>query len=237
MDTNALSIADLARLLKVIADETRLRILGAVAGQPLTGKELAERLALTAPTISHHMRKLTDAGIVVAESDAQRQIYSLNADLLLASRRTPVDGAQVDSRPNEEPLDEEATFRAKVVRDFFDGERLKSVPAQRKRRVIVLQHLMERFDPSRPYTEREVNDLLRPAHDDVATLRRELVDYGFMQRDRGIYQVTRGVPVRSVQVRQEITDDEAAWFRSLLANAIRVESADRASDGIQRDSE
>ncbi len=227
MNTNVPSVADLARLLKVIADETRLRILGAIAGQPLSGKEIAERLSLTPPTISHHMRKLTDAGIVVAESDAQRQMYRLNAELLLATRRTPMNASQVEPGPNGEHLDEKATFRAKVVRDFFDGEKLKSVPAQRKRRVIVLQHLMNRFNPEQSYTEREVNDLLRPAHEDVATLRRELVDYGFMQRDHGIYQMTRGAPERSVQVRQEITGDESEWFRSLLENAIRVESGDR----------
>lgn len=218
------NVADLARLLKVIADETRLRILGAVAERPLTGKDLAERLDLTPPTISHHMRKLTEAGIVTAESDAQRQIYRLNTDLLLASRRTAI-GARDATAPA--PGNEEEAIRRKVISDFFDGERLKNIPAQRKRRVIVLQHLVTRFDPNRTYTEREINDLLRPAHDDVATLRRELVDYGFMQRDRGIYQVTRGAPARSAQVRQEITGDEASWFRSLLENAIEIGSTDR----------
>lgn len=221
------SIADLAWLLKVIADETRLRILGAIAERPLTGKELAARLSLTPPTISHHMRKLTEAGVVVAESDAQKQIYSLNTDLLLASRRAPLNEDAALTQPEGEGIDADDAFRAKTIRDFFDGERLKTIPAQRKRRVIILQHLVERLDPDRTYTEREVNDLLRPAHDDVATLRRELMDYGFMQRDRGIYQVTRGAPARSVQVSHEITDDESAWFRALLANAIRVESSDR----------
>lgn len=221
------TIADLARMLKVIADETRLRILGAIAERPLTGKDLADRLSLTPPTISHHMRKLTDAGIVVAESDAQKQIYSLNTNLLMASRRIPVGGTRPKAEPTDATLNGADAFRANVIRDFFDGERLKSIPAQRKRRVIVLQRLVERFDPAQTYTEREVNDLLRPAHDDVATLRRELVDYGFMQRDRGIYQVTRGAPIRSAQVQQEITGDETEWFRALLVNAIRVESADR----------
>lgn len=227
MDTHPPTIADLARLLKVIADETRLRILGAIAERPLTGKELAARLSLKPPTISHHMRKLTDAGVVVAESDAQRQIYSLNTDLLLASRRAPLDETTAIAQRDGDGIDAADAFRVKTIRDFFDGGRLKTIPAQRKRRVIVLQHLVERFDPDQTYAEREVNDLLRPTHDDVATLRRELVDYGFMQRDRGIYQVTRGAPERSVQVRQEITGDELEWFRALLANAIRVESSDR----------
>lgn len=227
METTSPTIADLARLLKVIADETRLRILGAIAERPLTGKELAARLSLTPPTISHHMRKLTAAGVVVAESDAQRQIYSLNTDLLLATRRAPLNESTAIAQLEVAGVDDDDAFRAKTIRDFFDGERLKTIPAQRKRRVIILQHLVERFNPNQTYTEREVNDRLRSAHDDIAMLRRELVNYGFMQRDRGIYQVTRGAPVRNLQVRQEITGDESAWFRALLANAIRVESAER----------
>jgi biotin operon repressor len=217
------SVVELAHLLKVIADETRLRILGAVSAQPMTGKEIAERLDLTPPTISHHMRKLTDAGIVVATSDAQRQWYRLNTDLLNATRRAPIGDPLPQSPAPEDATDPDAQFRAKVIRDFFDGERLKTIPSQRKRRVIVLQQLLERFAVDRVYTEREVNDLLRPAHDDVATLRRELVDYGFMLRDRGIYQVTRAAPERSANVAQELVGDESSWLQSLLNRAITLE--------------
>jgi DNA-binding HxlR family transcriptional regulator len=221
------SVADLARLLKVIADETRLRILGAIAEEPLTGKDLADRLGLTPPTISHHMRKLSEAGIVVSVSDAQRQWYRVNTDLLSASRRVAI--AEHDTVParETEPADEEARFRAKVLRDFFVDERLKEIPAQRKRRVIVLQHLLERFEPAREYCEREVNDLLRPAHADFATLRRELVDYGFMDRDRGTYRVAKRAPPRSRNVAQEITGDEHGWLRSLLEQATAIEPRTR----------
>jgi biotin operon repressor len=219
MPTTPTSTRDLAMLLKVIADETRLRILGAIADEPLTGKDLAERLNLTPPTISHHMRKLVEAGIVIATSDAQRQWYRLNGDLLLASKRVDLD-SRGESPP--EVGDDEAEFRQKVLRDFMVDGRLKSIPAQRKRRVVVLQHLTVMFDPNRSYSEREVNDLLKPVHPDFATLRRELVDYGFMTRERGIYQVTRGAPARSRQVRQEITGDENAWLRTLLARATNV---------------
>ncbi len=110
--------------------------------------------------------------------------------------------------------------RAKVVRNFFDGPRLKKIPRARKKRVIVLQHLLGRFDPKQSYPEKEVNDLLRDAHEDVATLRRELVDYGYLTRNDGIYQVSETTPERSVQVAQEIVGDERAWFRALMSNAI-----------------
>ncbi len=219
---------ELAVLLKVIADETRLRILGSLAAAPRTGKDLATALDLTPPTISHHMRKLTEAGIVVATSEAQRQWYRLNTDFLLETRRVPL---TPPSDPPSDPKDEDERFRAKVLRDFFVGERLKEIPAQRKRRVIVLQHIVERFEPDRSYAEREVNDLLRPAHDDVATLRRELVDYGFLQRDRGIYQVTRGAPHRSANVRQEFVGDENAWFRGLLSRVTDAATIDEHDPG------
>jgi hypothetical protein len=119
--------------------------------------------------------------------------------------------------------DADTVFRAKVLRDFFDGERLKEIPAQRKRRVIVLQHVLKRFDPNRNYREPEVNEILRKVHDDFATMRRELVDYGYMTRDRGVYQVTRGAPERSKQVQQEITGNEMDWFRTLLSSATRID--------------
>lgn len=205
------SLAERVSLLKVIADETRLRILGLLSERDHTGKELAGRLALTPPTVSHHMRKLTDAGIVTSTTDAQRHIYALNTALLRDVRKTdtspPTDAPKLDARE-------------KTLRNFFDGERLKTIPAQRKQRVIVLQKLLERFEPGRTYPEREVNDLLRPAHDDVATLRRELVDYGFMVRDKGIYEVAESLPPRTPQIAQEITGDEHAWLSSLLRASI-----------------
>lgn len=216
-------VAGMARLLKTIADETRLRILGLLAERPRTGKDLASALDLSAPTISHHMRKLTKSEIVLADADAQRQWYRLNTSLLDESRRVPLGEPSPDI---DVTSTDDERFRRKVVRDFFDGERLKSIPAQRKRRVIVLQHLIERFDPARIYSEREVNDMLRSAHDDVATLRRELVDYGYFLRDRGIYQVTRGAPKRDATMAQEIPGDERAWLKRLLSEVVTNAAAD-----------
>ena len=212
MDNDVRDLKHHVALLKVIADETRLRILGLLSERDHTGKELAEKVGLTPPTVSHHMRKLNDAGIVIATADAQRVIYSLNTTLL---KRVGQDHASVTSQP--------ATTgeREKTLRNFFDGDRLKSIPAKRKQRVFVLQKLLERFEPGRHYPEREVNDLLREAHEDYATLRRELVDYGFMVRDKGIYEVAESLPPRSRQVAQEITGDEREWLSSLISSTIR----------------
>ncbi len=200
-------VARLTTLYRAIADPARLRILGELAAAPRTGTELAERLALTPPTISHHMARLTAVGLVRATPDAQRRVYSLN-QAALHEAALPVAAADASTKERDD--------QERVLRAFFDGERLVSIPAQRKKRVVVLRHLVRRFEPGRDYPEREVNDLLRLAHDDVATLRRELVDYGFMTREQGIYRVAAQLPERGVVVAQETGTDEADWFAALV---------------------
>jgi hypothetical protein len=192
----------------------------------MTGKALAEKLSIGAPTISHHVAKLERTGLIRVTREGQSHYYELNRmalkNLVLGNAPDimPVSAPNVDTTEHD---DEEARDRAKVIRDFFDGQRLKQIPAQRKKRVIVLQHLAAKFDPERSYTEREVNDILTVAHDDYATLRRELVDYGFMTREHGVYQVARHLPQRSAHVAQEITGDETEWLRRLLNSPGRIE--------------
>ena len=176
--------ADAVTLLKTIADETRLKILGLVASGK-TGAELAEEPKLSAPTISHHMKRLSEVGIVTVTPDGNRRLYRLNSELL---RSVGADGAQAPA------LDD--PYQAKVVRTFFINGRLTAIPAKRRARVAVLVELLRRFEAGRDYTEPEVNDLLRPAHDDVAFLRRELVDYRYLTRSGGIYRVVDAPPAR-----------------------------------------
>ena len=206
---NTERLEDLSLLFKALADPARLRILGLLAERAHAGHEIADRLCLTPPTISHHMRRLVAARLVDVAPEAQSRIYSLRTDAIRELSGT------VLSDPGARPAGEEENA---VLRSFFDGPRLRQIPASRKKRVIVLRRLLERFSPDRSYPESEVNDLLREAHDDVATLRRELVDYGFMVRDRGIYRVATQLPTRGSTVAQEV-GNEQAWFEQLVAGA------------------
>ncbi|QFG68114.1 DUF2087 domain-containing protein [Ornithinimicrobium pratense] len=98
----------------------------------------------------------------------------------------------------------------KAVRSFFDGDRLRSIPTKRRARAAVLMYLLLRFERGRDYPEREVNEILRTAHPDISTLRRELVDYRWLRRAGGIYRVVDEVPGRSPDELQEVPADEAA---------------------------
>jgi hypothetical protein len=79
---------------------------------------------------------------------------------------------------------------ARILRSFFEDGRLTSIPAHGRKRRVVLRYLAETvFPEDREYPEKEVNQLLALRHPDVASLRRYLVDSGFMRREAGRYRL------------------------------------------------
>jgi hypothetical protein len=91
------------------------------------------------------------------------------------------------------PLNEALRSREQVLRSFLaDDGRLRSIPAKHAKRLVVLDHLAQRFEPGQRYPEAEVNRRLREAHPDVAALRRYLVEDGFLDREAGVYWRTGG---------------------------------------------
>ncbi|MGI6392381.1 MAG: DUF2087 domain-containing protein [Candidatus Izemoplasmatales bacterium] len=86
-------------------------------------------------------------------------------------------------------------FKEITAKAFVSTEPLilKFFPAKEKRKFATLITIIQAFDPSRAYHEREVNEILKPIYHDWAIIRRYLVDYGFMSRtpDGSVYQVVR----------------------------------------------
>jgi hypothetical protein len=80
-----------------------------------------------------------------------------------------------------------------VLRAYLVDGRLTRIPAQGKKRQVILRFLLERvFTEHRPYPENEVNQRLALFHADVAALRRYLYDERYVDRDHGLY--TRATP-------------------------------------------
>lgn len=78
--------------------------------------------------------------------------------------------------------------RQQVLRTFVDDAgALRTFPARRAKRLVVLAHVAEAFEPGVRYPEDQVNEMLRPFHPDVAALRRYLVDEGLLRRTPGVY--------------------------------------------------
>src|SRR6478736_9762821 len=77
----------LVTLFRALADPVRLRILGAIVEQPKTGRALSDALGLTPPTISHHIAKLTEAGLIRVTEEGTRHYYTLDEHALRAAHR------------------------------------------------------------------------------------------------------------------------------------------------------
>jgi DNA-binding MarR family transcriptional regulator len=175
----------LVRFCRALGDRNRLRIVGLLADRPRTGEDLCNLLGVRAPTVSHHLKRLMEAGLVSAVPEQYYRVYSLREDTLLETVRTLSDRQALREMGGTAPY---YGFEAKVLRDFLEEGRLKTIPRQRKKREIILRHLWRQFDPGQSYSEKDVNEILARYHEDVAFLRREMVSYGLLSRSGGEYR-------------------------------------------------
>jgi hypothetical protein len=169
--------------LKTLADQTRLRILGLLAAEKRSVEELAALLDLKPSTVSWHLARLKEIGLVEMRAQGNTHIYRMNGkglgriNKLLAApeRAITIDDIEADA------------WERKVLRDFLDDGRLREIPAYRKKRRLILRWLATQFEIGRVYPESEVNEIIQRYHTDSATLRRELVGERLMAREHGRY--------------------------------------------------
>ena len=173
-------------ILRVFADPQKVKLIGQLCGDPLPLHTLARAAGLSETETMALLPPLKEAGLLeeTFAPDGFRWRYKPSA-IFEALRETKAAAAQSDLPPGA------SAFDARVLGDFFVGGRLKTIPVQRKKREVVLRYLAGKFDPSRTYTEQEVSFLLLNYHEDYASLRREMVDTGLMERANGIYRRMR----------------------------------------------
>ncbi|MBQ1367212.1 MAG: metalloregulator ArsR/SmtB family transcription factor [Firmicutes bacterium] len=169
-------------LFKCLADKSRLQILKSLAIEDMYVERLAERLGITAPTVSFHLKKLADAGAVTSYKSQYYMMYSLNKEIfetsILEIIREKSDEADIQAQ-------RDAGYRQKVIDAFFEYGKLKAIPTQRKKERIVLEEIARAFDYDRIYTEREVNIIIADFHDDFCTIRRDMIAEGLLGREAG----------------------------------------------------
>jgi predicted transcriptional regulator len=172
---------ELVTLFKALADANRLKIIGLLAQRPYSVEELAALLDLKASTVSHHLARLVKVGLVSAQTQSYYNIYALDKSALEAMSRNLFSPAQIVTSAADVDL---GGYDRKVIADYTrrDG-RLKTIPAQRKKLDAVLRHVVKAFETGRRYSEKKVNEILGGYHEDTASLRRELVGMGLMQRE------------------------------------------------------
>ncbi|MBH9968757.1 metalloregulator ArsR/SmtB family transcription factor [[Bacillus] enclensis] len=174
---------------KTMGDPTRIKIVHLLGVGSLHVNAIAGKLGLTAPTISHHLNKLKECNLVYSRRDKNTMYYFLNKKVLehhaaVLERFTNQKG--VTTQMNEKILKE----KQKVLNNFMEKSgRMKSIPAQQKKKFFLLEHMVEGLKTGTKYTEKEINEYIKNFHDDFATLRREFIIHQFMFRENGIYEV------------------------------------------------
>ncbi len=174
---------ELLTFYKALADANRLKIVGLLAQRSYSVEELAALLDLRPSTVSHHLAKLAEAGLVTARTESYYNVYRLEEKALEERTRRLLSRQGFTSAVADMDLD---SYDRKVIADYTrrDGS-LKSIPAQRKKLEAVLRYVVKEFQPGKRYSERKVNEILGRFHEDTATLRRELVGYHMMEREGG----------------------------------------------------
>lgn len=182
-----LAVDDLVGLFKALADPTRLRLAALIVDRPRCGQDLAAELGVSTGTVSHHLRVLREASLVKETRQPPFSFFELDLATLqqalkaVSNKKAVREIAGEESRTSEE---------RKVLRTFFDGPRLVSLPAQRKKKQMVFEEILRRIPRRKEYEERELSRYIETIFDDYCTVRREWIMGGYMARENGMYRLT-----------------------------------------------
>lgn len=175
---------DAVDAVRLLADPVRLRVAAALVLDRRTPAEVAQAAGVSRREALQALSRLAAGGLVARDGEGWRFVgEALEEAVRAAAPATP-------QEPEDHGVADPAA--ARVLARYLRGGRLLSIPSARGKRLVVLDHLARLFEPGVRYPEREVNAFLRAFHDDVAALRRYLVDEGFLSREGGVYWRTGG---------------------------------------------
>lgn len=196
-----MQLDQLVTFYKALGDPTRVRILAILANGPLHGQALAGKLGVTPPTITHHMAKLREAGVVYERRDKNTIYFYLHdanlkrqsgaiIQVMEKAKESTDEDLLVDGTDVEERKTQMALEKMQVIRSFITSDgKLKQIPAQRKKKLIIFEYMVRGLEKGRKYAEKEINEYIKQFHDDYATIRREFIMNHYMYRENGIYEL------------------------------------------------
>ena len=170
-------------ILKALSDASHLKILMILRDSDCYPELLALKLGLTPATVIFHLKKLQQAGLIQCSRVRKYQFYSLNRDLMDQSLLNMIEPERRDDTNDDR-------YYAQVIGHFFENGRLKTIPVQIQKRLIVLEYVVRNMEPDKEYTEGQLIDFLKQYHDDYCTIRRDLIGWEYIAENNGIYQRT-----------------------------------------------
>ena len=182
METAVETSEVLLSFFKALADANRLKIIGLLAQGEYSVEELASLLELGPSTVSHHLARLSEVGLVCAQAESYYNIYRLETGVLEDMAKRVFSKETLSAVTAGVDMD---AYDRDVLKNYLDENgQLAQIPSQRKKLMVVLRYIGQAFEADREYTEKEVNTIIGQYHGDIAGLRRDMVDVGCLTRDR-----------------------------------------------------
>jgi hypothetical protein len=174
----------LVSLASALMDIDRLRIAGKLAQGPANRMHLNEATGVSHRELLRHLNLLQYFGLVRLVEPAPRNpdhysLYELNHEAFRAARQAM--GKLRGRKPR--PTD----ARLMTLETFMPGGKLSAFPKKQEQILVLMDEIARKFEPDREYKEKEVNVILEDVNEDYCTIRRILVDYGYLSRHKGIY--------------------------------------------------
>ncbi|WMC92778.1 DUF2087 domain-containing protein [Kineothrix sp. MB12-C1] len=159
----------------------------------MNDKEIAQNIGIALSTVRNHRFKLREkekqAKVFLAlmnslEEKTNRSINQADTGMI---EELHAAATMVDDRYNIT-----AEEREKTLKTYMDeAGAIKQFPAKEKKKIILLREITKNFKPEQEYSEIEVNRILERIYEDFPTIRRALIEYGFLDRslDCSVYRV------------------------------------------------
>lgn len=161
--------------------------------QGLTDKEIVEKTEATNTSTIRNQRfafreKYKQAKIIVAMTELleeKKDSNKMNNQNMNEKKKDDL----IDIHRTATMIDDRFAItqseKEEVLNRYFNKEGqliVKNFPAKEKKKIIILQHLMKAFDQNKIYSEKEVNEIIKNYYEDISTIRRYLIEYGFLDR-------------------------------------------------------
>jgi len=167
---------EMLTFVKALSNVDRLRIIGVLSQSGATRDEIISRLSLPLREVFNHLAFLEHVGMV-SQKDG---LYELQPDHLEKLARSQL----AVERPTYVPAPELDSKSRKVLKAYLNADgSIKQVPLQPAKLRVILDYLVQAFEPNVNYTEKEVNTIIKRFNEDFSGLRRDLIDAGLLARE------------------------------------------------------
>lgn len=183
-----MDVDNTVQFFKALADRSRLLLVQALIEKPQYLEELAKRLNLANSTVSFHLKKLEIVGLI---GKRKNQYYTIFYPENKNFKLTLEEMMEFDFDQKIVQDERIIKYKEKILKSFFKDGKIIQIPAQKQKRWIVFEQILELFEFGRKYTEPEVNEIIKPFNEDYCLIRRTFVEENVMNRSDRVYWITQ----------------------------------------------